>query len=60
MKSYCCFKSYRCHLCGGDARVVKPDGTVMYQNGDQVARDGLESASKIYWDGEFYDNMPEM
>ena len=46
MKSYCCYKSYRCNHCEGTVRAVKPDGKIMYQNGDPGSQGWIRECPK--------------
>ncbi|XP_033752592.1 deubiquitinating protein VCIP135-like [Pecten maximus] len=54
-----------CSFCQGDGvRLVKPDGSVQYYNGDRtLARSTSGRCAcgfKHYWDGKEYDNIPEI
>ncbi|XP_069134071.1 deubiquitinating protein VCPIP1-like [Argopecten irradians] len=54
-----------CSFCQGDSvRLVKPDGTVKYYNGDRTTTQSTcgrcACGFKHYWDGYEYDNIPEI
>ncbi|XP_060086335.1 deubiquitinating protein VCPIP1-like [Ylistrum balloti] len=54
-----------CSFCQGETvRLVKPDGSVQYYNGDRtLARSTSNRCAcgfKHYWDGKEYDNIPEI
>ena len=56
--------SVKCKHCQGSLRLVKPDGSLIYYNGDQLpARASRNSKCgcgyKHFWDGKEYDNIPQ-
>eukprot|EP00794_Sanderia_malayensis_P016649 gene16649-18339_t len=44
-----------CERCSNDMRVVMPDGSIKYRNGDAVEK----HENKIFWERELYDCLPE-
>ncbi|XP_025080407.1 deubiquitinating protein VCIP135-like isoform X2 [Pomacea canaliculata] len=55
-----------CPFCRGlQVRPVKADGTIEYKNGDRTivptnSKAGCGCGFKHYWDGQLYDNQPEL
>ena len=52
-----------CKFCQGPLRVLRRNGSLVYNNGDRTTTEAKKSncncGYKHYWDGREYDNLPE-